>query len=160
MHDFDPVEAGVDQCSTCGLAAANRRHTTATPVEQPDFSSRRRTLIAHNDAARTEAAFRAIYDDDMSPMARVFGVIALAGRAGMTDDELYVSPDLDGLGQNTIRPRRIDLETDGLVRKATDGANCLVKRRTANGGHAQVWVLTDKARQLLSVAATWSRRTA
>lgn len=157
MHDFEPVEPGVDQCDRCGLPNGHRNHTATTTVESPDFSTRRRTVLAHNEAAAVEAAFRALCDDDTTPKALVFGVIALAGRAGATDDELYASPELAGLGQNTIRPRRIDLENEGLVEKAKDGANVLVKRATRTGGVAQVWVLTDKARQLMAVHARLAR---
>jgi hypothetical protein len=51
--------------------------------------------------------------------------------------------------QSTIRPRRIDLETAGLIVRATDATNDNVKRPTASGGFAQVWVLGSMARRLL-----------
>lgn len=153
MHDFTPVEPGIDQCGVsgpsgiaCGLPAAHGRHPVKA-VAQPDETSRRR--IALNSTLRVEANFHALVMDQDSPKARVFFAVACGGPAGATDDELYDNTDLHGLGPNTIRPRRIDLETEQLVTKALDDQGRIVKRPTKSGGWAAVWVLTDAAKHLL-----------
>jgi hypothetical protein len=154
MHEFQPVEPGIDQCGAvgasgieCGMPAANGRHVQKA-AEQPDGASRR-VYAPVNAALDAEGAFHALLMDEDSPKCRVFCAIACAGARGITDNEMYELPELSTLSQSTIRPRRVDLETDGLVTKALDSQNRIVKRETRSGGWATVWVLTDKARQLL-----------
>lgn len=155
MHQFTPVEPGVDQCAAphpytgieCGRPAANGTHIAVTVPTATDEATRR--LRAVDSLNRVEAAFHAIAKDDTTPMARVFCAIAAAGPRGITDNELYVHPDLAGMPQSTIRPRRVDLETAGLIVRATDATNDNVKRPTESGGYAQVWVIGSLARRLL-----------
>lgn len=154
MHDFRPIEPGVNQCAAvnpanqieCGLPAAHGTHVQVTKTPETTVTRRHRAIDSIN---RTETAFHAIVKDESSPMARVFAAIAMAGARGATDNELYDHPDLAGMPQSTIRPRRVDLETAGLIVRATDAVNDHVKRPTASGGHAQVWVLGTMARRLL-----------
>lgn len=154
MHHFRPIEPGVDQCTElhpesrieCGKPAAHDTHVKVTRAPEDETSRRRRAI---NDTNKVEAAFAALVKDETSPMTRVFCAIAMAGTNGATDNELYVHPDLAGMPQSTIRPRRIDLQTAGLVTQATDAVNDHVRRPTGTGGTAQVWVLTDLAVVLL-----------
>ena len=155
MHTFQPVEPGVNQCAAvgpsgieCGLPSGHGTHVQATKPAPVDDTTRRHRAI--DSLNRTEAAFHAIVTNEDSPMARVFFAICGADqRGGITDNELYVHPDLEGMPQSTIRPRRVDLETAGLIVRATDATNDNVKRRTSSGGFAQVWVVGSMARRLL-----------
>lgn len=155
MHDFIPVEPGINQCAAvsptsgieCGLPQGHGSHVQITKAPETEVTRRHRAI---DDLNRTEAAFRSIELDDTTPMARVFCAIACSGPRGTTDNELYANPDLAGMPQSTIRPRRIDLETAGLVVRATDATNDNVKRPTESGGFAQVWVLSTMARRLLT----------
>lgn len=154
MHQFQPVEPGVDQCTAahpesgmeCGRPSTHPTHVQVARAPEDETSRRRRAI---NTANKVDAAFAALVKDETSPMTRVFCAVATSGAAGRTDNELYVHPDLAGMPQSTIRPRRIDLETAGLVTRATDSVNDHVRRPTGTGGTAQVWVLTDVARRLL-----------
>lgn len=155
MHDFRAVDPGVDQCAAvnpanqmeCGLPLGHGTHVQITKAPEDETSRRRRAI---NTSNKVQTAFAAIVKDEDSPMARVFCAIAAAGAKGATDNELYVHADLEGMPQSTVRPRRIDLQTAGLVTQACDAVNDHVRRPTGTGGTAQVWVLTDTARVLLA----------
>lgn len=61
----------------------------------------------------------------------VLAAIRSAGSKGMTDEEMGIAT---GLGGSTVRPRRGELATRGLILKTTE------RRLTASGSPACVWV--------------------
>ena len=61
----------------------------------------------------------------------VLDALRAAGEAGLTDEEMQTRL---GMGGNTQRPRRVELERGGLVRDSGR------TRRTRGGREAVVWV--------------------
>ena len=68
--------------------------------------------------------------------ASVYEAIALAGGAGLTDEQIGQQTRMSG---DTVRPRRIELVQQGLVRDSGQ------RRDTASGRQAVVWVCVGGA---------------
>jgi len=92
------------------------------PLFQPPAQAHSRTSV--------EAAKR-ISGKSQALRARVFAYIQAQGELGATDEEVQTAL---GMGGSTQRPRRVDLETAGMVR------NSGRTRRTTSGRQAVVWV--------------------
>lgn len=76
-------------------------------------------------------AARRISGKSQALRARVFAYIQAQGELGATDEEVQTAL---GMGGSTQRPRRVDLETAGMVRDSGR------TRRTTSGRQAVVWV--------------------
>jgi predicted transcriptional regulator len=67
---------------------------------------------------------------------KVYRMIAVAGRHGMTDEEIQQQGNLSG---NTARPRRKELQDLGLIEAAPQ------KRKNRSGREATVWIKSRNA---------------
>lgn len=65
-------------------------------------------------------------------------ILALLQRQGVTDEQIATAT---GLGLNTVRPRRGELVSQGLVEDSGQ------RGRTATGSPAIIWRVTDAGRQ-------------
>lgn len=74
--------------------------------------------------------------------AIVLAQIRRCGAHGSTADE---ATDALGLGSNSVAPRFVDLENDGLIVKLYDGEGNRIRRDTRNGCRACVYVAIEFA---------------
>jgi len=107
-------------------------------TEQPTLPFENRLGPSHHNAPETSGqAAVANYPRSGTQRAKVLNVIyqALMFEDGLTLDEIA---NWTGLVANSVRPRRKELERDGLVRDSG-------KRKSSNMGHpAVVWTLTQE----------------
>lgn len=143
LHPFRPDQPGSPSCTDCMMGPRHRNHIATTTTEPPPV-----TRITTRDGREAEAAFRDLWGTN-GPRARVFYQLCIANHAGLTDDELMHRPDLADMPQNTVRPRRVELEQAGLVVRLTDADGKIVRRATTSGRAAQVWVISTAARRLI-----------
>lgn len=87
-------------------------------------------------------AAESVADDVAALRAIVFELFQREGEAGLTDDEIAATLELDG---NTARPRRWELAQDGVIRDSGR------KRKTRRGRNATVWVLVPPPRTQLEL---------
>lgn len=84
----------------------------------------------HSDTSRAAAA--SVREDSQRLRQEVYSHIRSCGAHGCTDEEGAAAI---GLGGNTWRPRRVELEGKGWITRTT-------KRPTGSGRLAAVWVAT------------------
>jgi predicted ArsR family transcriptional regulator len=92
-------------------------------------------LAPHNGTDTSIAAAIAIAPEAKRQRDRVLAFIAGCGYTGATDQEIEEGT---GIVNNTVRPRRGELERDGLI-KLTDR-----RRPTRSGRPARVYVATTE----------------
>lgn len=124
-HTFVPADAGDLECRTCGMPRSNRRHV----IEQAPAP----TVVEHAVAALTSAAVQEALDAAPASLTAARGarlkagstrvavldaIVAAEPHGGATDAELFAR--LDRYGPNTLRPRRTELVSAGLIRAARD----------------------------------------
>lgn len=90
---------------------------------------------AQRHSATSVAAAEAVKPAAGRLRAEVLAAIRRAGRAGLTDAEGQAAT---GIGGDTWRPRRRELQDAGLIRDSGK------RRTTGHGREAVVWVVTDK----------------
>jgi hypothetical protein len=84
----------------------------------------------------SRAAAKSVVGDSATIRRRVLAVIEERGAYGATDEEIQNSLGLNG---NTVRPRRGELQTAGLVRHSGGS------RATQSGRKAVVWIAVKGA---------------
>lgn len=89
-----------------------------------------------HDAKRTSREAALLMEPKLGTLrSKVLNAIRVAGKDGMTDDELVAKL---GLSPNSVRPRRVELVEGGWV---VDSGRC---RWSFYGNDAIVWTATDK----------------
>lgn len=92
----------------------------------------------HSDTSR--AAADAVAPKLTGQRALVWDYISARGSHGATDEEIQIGMCMN---PSTQRPRRVELWRGGLIEKLiVDGEE--VKRKTASGSWANVWVLVQR----------------
>lgn len=147
-HLFTPDGPGSTCCAHCMMGERHRFHTPVTTREAVTPAR-----VTGRLDREVDAAFHELWGTE-GPRARVLYQLVIANRAGATDDELTICPELANLSENTIRPRRTELAASGLVVKATTDRGLLVKRKTRTGSDAQVWVISEACRRLIAADNT------
>lgn len=99
-------------------------------ISQQDLFSQH--VYVPNHAPETSAqAAAAVKPKTPSQRQRVLAAIRAAGSRGLTDEQIVEQV---GLGPNSGRPRRKELQEMGLVRDSG------LRRRTVSGAEAAVWI--------------------
>ncbi len=88
--------------------------------------------VETSEAAATKIKGKVRYD-----RKRVFNLIKSFGTIGATDDHIQYALGMNG---NTQRPRRLELEAAGLIKRLRNDKGKLEKRRTRSGGDGMVFV--------------------
>lgn len=89
---------------------------------------------AQRHSSTSRAAAKAIKDHAPSIRERVYALIAYAGP--ISDQQIATTLNL---AENTVRPRRVELVAEGLVRAAPDVV------RTASGRQATAWIASERS---------------
>lgn len=102
--------------------------------DQPPRKPKAEPSPPHSGSETSKAAAELIRPNAETLRARVLEYIEAQGQFGATDSEIQSALVMEG---NTERPRRQELQTQGLIRDSGQ------TRATASGRQAVVWIATN-----------------